>query len=206
MPRARMRTRRICARRFSGDCIIKRSDDRALLALQGPVAEAVLAAIGSRRRIACASWTCARTRSSAPNASSPARAIPARTDLRSAFLRRKLKLFARKLLWTIRAGGPDRARARATACASKRACASTAPISMRAPRRWRRACEWAIPKARRSGGARAGGFPGREVILRSLPTGRRAAASGCVRRSARPCAPAARSIPTAKRRDPARTK
>src|SRR5262249_53218740 len=33
------------------------------------------------------------------------------------------------------------------------------------------ALEWTIPKARRSGGARAGGFPGADVILGQLATG-----------------------------------
>ena len=41
------------------------------------------------------------------------------------------------------------------------------------------ALEWSVQKSRRSGGARAGGFPGAEKILAQLEKGARAAASAC---------------------------
>ena len=57
--------------------------------------------------------------------------------------------------------------ARATRCGWKRACASTATTSTPPPRRWKPALNWAIQKVRRTGGARAGGFPGAAKVLAS---------------------------------------
>ena len=58
--------------------------DRALLALQGPTAEAALASDRSRRRRRCASWTCARSTPAACRRSScRAPDTPARTASRS---------------------------------------------------------------------------------------------------------------------------
>ena len=50
------------------------------------------------------------------------------------------------------------------------------------------ALEWAIQPARRAGGARAGGFPGAEVILGRSPRGLRGGGWGCCRRGGRRCA------------------
>ncbi len=52
------------------------------------------------------------------------------------------------------------------------------------------ALEWSVQKSRRNGGARAGGFPGADKILRSSKTAHRAAASACGPRAARRCAKA----------------
>ena len=48
------------------------------------------------------------------------------------------------------------------------------------------ALEWSMQKSRRSGGARAGGFPGAEVILSHLKKAQRAAASACAREGRAP--------------------
>ena len=62
------------------------------------------------------------------------------------------------------------------------------------------ALEWAIQPARRAGGARAGGFPGDEVILGQIAAAPRAAASACGPRAGRRCARAPRSSPTRRAR------
>ena len=58
------------------------------------------------------------------------------------------------------------------ACGWRRGCASTAMTSTPRPRPVEAGLTWAIQKARRAGGARAGGFPGADRILRGTgPTG-----------------------------------
>ena len=52
------------------------------------------------------------------------------------------------------------------------------------------ALEWSVQKSRRSGGARAGGFPVRRKFSRNLKKAPRADALACVPRAARRCAKA----------------
>ena len=91
--------------------------------------------------------------------------------------------------------------ARATVCGWRRGCRlyghdidpTTSPVEA--------ALGWSIQKARRSGGARAGGFPGAGAgPATSWPRVPRASASGCAPRAARRCARASRFTPPMGRR------
>ncbi len=64
------------------------------------------------------------------------------------------------------------------------------------------ALEWAVQKVRRTGGARAGGFPGAARILREFDQGQRGAVSGCCPRAVRRCAPGPSCSPRPKRGAP----
>ena len=78
--------------------------------------------------------------------------------------------FARKRCWRSRRWRRS-GLARATACGWRRGCAFTAMTSTRTTRPVEAGLTWAIQKARRAGGARAGGFPGAARILRELAEG-----------------------------------
>ena len=160
---------------LSDVCMIEPLADRALLALQGPKAEAVLANfVPDARR--CASWMPARARSTASTASSRARAIPARTALRFRFRpsRRsgsRKPLLADQRVLPIGLGARDSLRLEAGLCLYGHDIdTTTTPVEA--------ALEWSIQKSRRNGGARAGGFPGADKILAQLENGapRRASA------------------------------
>ncbi len=68
--------------RLAGGAAIEPLDDRALLALQGPAAAAVLARLAAGRRADAVHDRAPNWRSTGADASSPARAIPARTGSR----------------------------------------------------------------------------------------------------------------------------
>jgi aminomethyltransferase len=124
---------------LANGCTVERLDDRALLALQGPLAETVLM-----------QWC-------------PGVAAMRFMDVRG------LSILARELLEDpkvapIGLGARDSLRLEAGLCLY--GCdldANTTPVEAK--------LEWAIQKSRRRGGARAGGFPGADVILQQLAEG-----------------------------------
>ena len=59
----------------------------------------------------------------------------------------------------------------ATACGSRPGSASTATTSTTTTTPVEAALEWSLQKSRRAGGARAGGYPGADVIARQLADG-----------------------------------
>jgi aminomethyltransferase len=153
---------------LSGRCIIERRDARALLALQGPLAESVLAGFapavaGMRfmdvRHETITGADCIVSRSGYTGEDGFEISIPSA----------QAEAFARKLLEDRRVapiglGARDSLRLEAGLCLyGSDLDASTTPVEA--------GLEWAIQKSRRSGGARAGGFPGSEPILHELARG-----------------------------------
>lgn len=152
---------------LSGRCIIK-LEDRALLALQGPAAEAVLAQLAPDiilmrfmdvRTVKLLDQDCVVSRSgytgedgfevSAPAAVADALAHTLLLDKRVAM---------------IGLGARDSLRLEAGLCLyGSDIDASTTPVDA--------ALEWSIQASRRKGGVRAGGFPGAEIILGQLESG-----------------------------------
>jgi aminomethyltransferase len=153
---------------ISDRCIIERLDDRALLALQGPLAQSVLARFSpdvvsmrfmDMRTLAILGVDCAVSRSgytgedgfeiSVPGAQAPALARALLEDPNVA---------------PIGLGARDSLRLEAGLCLY--GCdldAGTTPVEA--------GLEWAIQKSRRKGGVREGGFPGADVILAQLASG-----------------------------------
>jgi len=150
------------------DCMIERLDGRALLALQGPLAEAVLGELCPDvasmrfmdvRRLSILGTDCAVSRSGYTGEDGFEISVPAA----------EAEPLARKILDDPKAapiglGARDSLRLEAGLCLyGSDLDVNTTPIEAR--------LEWAIQKSRRQGGARAGGFPGAEVILRQLAEG-----------------------------------
>ena len=112
------------------------------------------------RRPPCASWMCAQSTCMISTASSRAPAIPAKTAMKSRCQPTRLNDLARMLLehpdvQPIGLGARDSLRLEAGLCLyGNDIDTTTTPAEA--------ALGWAIQKARRSGGARAGGFPGAE--------------------------------------------
>jgi aminomethyltransferase len=152
----------------SPTCTIERLDDRALLALQGPAAEAALARLVPDvrsmgfmdvRAMVVMNVACTVSRSGytgedgfeislpASHAETVARALLANDDVAMIGLgaRDSLRLEAGLCLY-----GSD-------------LDATTTPVEA--------GLEWSIQKVRRSGGSRAGNFPGAEKILHQLANG-----------------------------------
>jgi len=152
----------------SPSCTIERLDDRALLALQGPAAEAALARLVPDvrsmrfmdvRAMEVMDVACTVSRSGytgedgfeislpASHAEAVARALLANGDVAMIGLgaRDSLRLEAGLCLY-----GSD-------------LDATTTPVEA--------GLEWSIQKARRAGGSRAGNFPGAEKILHQLASG-----------------------------------
>ena len=162
-------------------------DDRALLALQGPAAESVLARL--RPRVAAMRFMDVRTltilRCRLPR-------LPVglyrRGRLRDQRRRARSATRLRASFWTIRTSRPLGLGARDSLRLEAGLCLYGSDIDP-ARRRSRRALEWAMQKSRRRGGARAGGFPGADVILRNLPRAVRRRV-GLRSGNARPSAPA----------------
>jgi aminomethyltransferase len=153
---------------LSGDCLIEVHAKRALLALQGPEAENVLAALTPAvrnmrfmdvRSLSLIGEPCTVARSGYTGEDGFEIAIGAE---------------AAEALWEALVRNPAVAPAGLGARDSLRLEAGlclygadldemTSPVEA--------ALEWAIPRVRRSGGARAAGFPGAEVILGQLSRG-----------------------------------
>jgi aminomethyltransferase len=153
---------------ISESCIIKRLDDRALLALQGPLAQSVLArfspAVASMhfmevRTLAILGVDCVVSRSGYTGEDGFEISVPAG----------QAQSLARKLLEDsnvapIGLGARDSLRLEAGLCLY--GCdldASTTPVEA--------SLEWTIQKSRRKGGASEGAFPGADVILAQLAAG-----------------------------------
>jgi aminomethyltransferase len=153
---------------ISGDCVIERLDDQALLALQGPRAEAALARFSPEvlamrfmdvRAVKILDADCIVSRSGYTGEDGFEISVPAP----------QAQMLARRLLEapavaSIGLGARDSLRLEAGLCLY--GCdldVSTTPVEAR--------LEWAIQTCRRKGGAREGGFPGADVILAQLAQG-----------------------------------
>ena len=153
---------------FSNSCAVERLDERALLALQGPLAEAVLTrwcpdAASMRfmeaRGLSILGMDCVISRSG----------YTGEDGFEISLAASGAECLARKLLESpkvapIGLGARDSLRLEAGLCLyGSDLDANTTPVEAR--------LEWVIPNRRRRGGRREGGFPGADVILRQLAEG-----------------------------------
>lgn len=154
--------------RLGGRCAVEPLTDRALIAVQGPGAEAVLAALASEaaamrfmdvRPLTLAGAACLVSRSGYTGEDGYEISVPA--DRAVALCE---ALLAAPVVQPVGLGARDSLRLEAGLCLyGSDLDPGTTPVEA--------ALEWSIPKARRTGGVRAGGFPGAEVILRQLADG-----------------------------------
>ncbi|MDC7789096.1 glycine cleavage system aminomethyltransferase GcvT [Rhodoplanes sp. TEM] len=153
---------------LAGLCTVEPLADRALVALQGPRAEAALAALAPEvaamrfmdaRPVTILGAACLVSRSGYTGEDGYEISIPAD----------RVEEICETLLNTpdvalIGLGARDSLRLEAGLCLyGSDLDTTTTPVEA--------ALEWSIQKARRTGGARAGGFPGADVILRQLAEG-----------------------------------
>jgi aminomethyltransferase len=153
---------------LSGACEVERLDGRALLALQGPAAQAVLSplapAVAAMRFMDVRSVTllgadCVIARSGYTGEDGFEISVPAAMA----------ETLARNLLADVRVamiglGARDSLRLEAGLCLyGADLDPSTTPVEA--------ALEWSIQPVRRKGGSRAGGFPGAEIRLDQLESG-----------------------------------
>ncbi|MEW6640184.1 MAG: glycine cleavage system aminomethyltransferase GcvT [Pseudomonadota bacterium] len=153
---------------LSDACEIEVLADRALIALQGPQAAEVLAAqsptTAAMRFMDCGPHevlgvACTVSRSGYTGEDGYEISVPAADAVALAE-----KLLAREDVQPIGLGARDSLRLEAGLCLyGPDIDIATTPVEA--------ALEWSIQKARRAGGARAGGFPGADVILRQLAQG-----------------------------------
>jgi aminomethyltransferase len=153
---------------LADECSIEPLPDHALVALQGPGAEAVLAAFTPEirkmrfmdiRELQVAGTTCAVSRSGYTG--EDGFEISARKE-RAEILCSALLMDATVMLAGL--GARDSLRLEAGLCLyGSDLDEATTPVEA--------ALEWSIAKIRRSGEARSGGFPGAEIILRQLALG-----------------------------------
>jgi aminomethyltransferase len=153
---------------LSGRCTIERRDDLALLALQGPRAEAVLAALApavramrfldvQAVRIGDADCTVSRSGYTGEDGFEISVAA-AQADALAG------RLLADPQVAPIGLGARDSLRLEAGLCLyGSDIDATTSPVEA--------ALAWSIPAVRRRGGARAGGFAGADAILAQLESG-----------------------------------
>jgi aminomethyltransferase len=142
--------------------------DRGLLALQGPQAEVVLARLNADvaalrfmdvRRMRLDAWDCVIARSGYTGEDGFEISVPAEATLDLAE-----RLMGYEEVLPIGLGARDSLRLEAGLCLYGHDIdEGTTPVEA--------ALEWAIQPARRPGGARAGGFPGAEVILGQIAAG-----------------------------------
>ena len=155
-------------RRLSASCEIEPLTGRALIALQGPLAEDVLAALATPARAmrfmdarpaVLAGVDCFVSRSGYTGEDGFEISLPA--EKAEAFCAALLDHPAVK---PVGLGARDSLRLEAGLCLyGSDIDTATTPVEA--------ALEWSIGKARRARGARAGGFPGSEIILRQLTEG-----------------------------------
>jgi aminomethyltransferase len=155
-------------RSFSNNCTVERLDERALLALQGPLAVAVLTRwcpdvasmrFMEARGLSILGIDCIISRSGYTGEDGFEISLPASGA----------EFFARRLLDSpqvapIGLGARDSLRLEAGLCLyGSDLDENTTPGEAR--------LEWMVPNSRRPGGVREGGFPGADVILRQLAEG-----------------------------------
>ena len=155
-------------RHLAGDCHIEELTDRGLIALQGPAAEAALARLAPEvadmafmdvREVSILGAPCIVSRSGYTGEDGFEVSMPSA----------KAEELARALLdnpdvQPIGLGARDSLRLEAGLCLyGNDIDQTTTPVAA--------ALEWAVQKVRRNGGARAGGFPGADVILGEFETG-----------------------------------
>lgn len=155
---------------LSDRCVIEPLADRALIALQGPQAADVLAAfapdIRAMRFMDARPFTlmgqhCVVSRSGYTGEDGFEISIPAAQA--EAFCE---ALLENPTVAPVGLGARDSLRLEAGLCLyGSDLDETTTPVEA--------ALEWSIPRARRCGGARAGGFPGAEIILKQLSKGPR---------------------------------
>lgn len=153
---------------LDASCTIEPLDTHALLALQGPMAEQALATLAPAvqdmafmdvQTLTLAGVTCVVSRSGYTGEDGFEISIPAT----------HAQTLARTLLdlpyvWPIGLGARDSLRLEGGLCLyGADIDETTTPVEA--------ALEWSIQKSRRTGGARAGGFPGAEIILAQLQDG-----------------------------------
>jgi len=153
---------------LGNDCEIEELTDRALIALQGPDAEAALSVLAPEAAemrfmdvadVALLGVSCIVARAGYTGEDGFEISVPA---ARAVALAEALLRDAR--VRPVGLGARDSLRLESGLCLYGHDIdAATTPAQG--------ALEWAIQKVRRSGGARAGGFPGAEVILPELETG-----------------------------------
>src|SRR5262249_29540700 len=155
-------------RSLSNSCAVERLDERALLALQGPLAETVLTRwcpdvasmrFMEARDLSILSTDCIISRSGYTGEDGLEISLPASGA----------EFLARKLLESPQVapsglGARDSLRLEAGLCLyGADLDSNTTPVEAR--------LEWVVPNSRRRGGGREGGFPGADVILRQLAEG-----------------------------------
>jgi aminomethyltransferase len=154
--------------RLSDACEVEPLTDRALIALQGPKAESVLAGlcreVSSMRFMDAAphrvgAFDCFVSRSGYTGEDGFEISIPAEAAEHLA-----RDLLADERVLPVGLGARDSLRLEAGLCLYGHDIdTSTTPVEA--------ALEWSVQKSRRRGGARAGGFPGAELILSQLEQG-----------------------------------
>jgi len=153
---------------LADSCIIEPLLDRALVALQGPAAESALAALAPEvramrfmdvRAVTLLDATCLVSRSGYTGEDGFEISVPVRA---AELLCDALLLLP--AVAPIGLGARDSLRLEAGLCLyGADLDETTTPVEA--------ALDWTIPKVRRVGGERAGGFPGAETILRQLAAG-----------------------------------
>jgi aminomethyltransferase len=154
--------------RLAADCLIETLTGRALLALQGPQAERVLAALAPEiramrfmdvRSVSCAGERCVVSRSGYTGEDGFEISIRAEgaEALWDALLRDAAVMPAGL-------GARDSLRLEAGLCLYGADLDETTTVV-------EAGLEWTVPQVRRVGGARDGGFPGAEIITQQLATG-----------------------------------
>jgi aminomethyltransferase len=153
---------------ISDSCTIERLDDRALLALQGPLAQPALIRLAPDvasmrfmdvRTIAILGVDCMASRSGYTGEDGFEISVPAAQAVSLA-----RKLLEDSSVAPIGLGARDSLRLEAGLCLyGSDLDAGTTPVEA--------SLAWAIQKSRRKGGAREGAFPGADVILTQLASG-----------------------------------
>ncbi|QIE54286.1 glycine cleavage system aminomethyltransferase GcvT [Pikeienuella piscinae] len=153
---------------LSDDCVVEELTDRALIALQGPAAESALAALAPEvaamkfmdlHPVEILGADCFVSRSGYTGEDGYEISVPADRAVELAE-----SLLANEAVRPIGLGARDSLRLEAGLCLYGNDIGpDTTPIAA--------ALTWAIQKVRRSGGDRAGGFPGADVILTEFETG-----------------------------------
>ena len=153
---------------LSGTCEVEPLQDRALIALQGPAAENALARLAPDvaamrfmdvRAVTIAGASCIVSRSGYTGEDGFEISVPAEAAETLA-----RALLDHELVEPVGLGARDSLRLEAGLCLyGNDIDEGTTPVEA--------ALEWAIQKVRRSGGERAGGFPGADIILKQLDEG-----------------------------------